>query len=220
MPTGLQGIEALSERQKEILRLVARQYQAKEIARLLRISEHTVKTHTDEARRRLEVPTSRQAARLLLEYEGVAGVPFDEPPPVSGMAQREGEASFSAHEQALSPPRPILDDQLSATGNSLGNAVGSRQIRPDTGLGGSRTPAEHVVQSNESLAHHAGDNGVVDGRWDGFRRRLKTLPTVQLLGVIVMAAILLAFLAGTLVATLLGMFEVVHKISTYSGWGP
>jgi DNA-binding CsgD family transcriptional regulator len=218
MPIGLQGIEALSERQKEILRLVARQYQAKEIARLLKISEHTVKTHTDEARRRLEVPTSRQAARLLLEFEGVIGVPFDEPPPVSGMAQGEGEPSFSAHEQALSPPRPIFDHQLSATGNSLGNAVGPRQIRPDTGLGGSRTPAEHVVQSNESLAHHVGDNGVVNGRWDKFRRRLRDLSTVQLLGLIVIAAIALALVAGMLAGTLLGMVEVVHKLTIYAGW--
>ncbi|MDC7685028.1 helix-turn-helix transcriptional regulator [Asticcacaulis sp. BYS171W] len=66
------GVEKLSARQKEILRLVAQNHQAKEIARLLDIGERTVKTHTEAARERLGVATSRDAARLLVAYEAQA----------------------------------------------------------------------------------------------------------------------------------------------------
>ncbi len=53
-------LATLTARQKEILRLVAQNLQAKEIARELGISERAVKTHTDAARRRLGVATSRE----------------------------------------------------------------------------------------------------------------------------------------------------------------
>lgn len=62
-------VESLSQRQKEILRLIAQGHQTKEIARLLDIRETTVKTHTETARQRLGVATSREAARLLQAYE-------------------------------------------------------------------------------------------------------------------------------------------------------
>jgi hypothetical protein len=59
---------------------------------------------------------------------------------------------------------------------------------------------------------------VADRRWETFRRRLKDLPAIQLLGLIVIAAIALALIAGMLVATLLGIVEVVHKLTYYAGW--
>lgn len=64
------GIESLSNRQKEILRLIGQHYQMKEIARILNVSVSTVRTHTEEARRRLGVATSREAALILLREEG------------------------------------------------------------------------------------------------------------------------------------------------------
>jgi len=67
------GVDSLSKRQKEILRLVARHHQVKEIARLLNISEATVRTHTEEARRRLGAATSREAAIVLLRHESGDG---------------------------------------------------------------------------------------------------------------------------------------------------
>ncbi len=47
---------------------------------------------------------------------------------------------------------------------------------------------------------------------------MKDLPAIELLGIIVIAAIALALIAGMLVATLLGMVEVVHKLTFYAGW--
>jgi DNA-binding CsgD family transcriptional regulator len=213
MAVGLQSVGLLSERQKEILRLVAKHYQAKEIARFLNISEHTVKTHTDEARRRLDVPTSRQAARLLAEFEGAEGLPLDEPPPSMGMQQSPPKASVSGHEQALSPPRSIHDDQLSTTGNSLGNVGGAQQVQRYQGFGGNRPHVEHDVQSFEGAAHLAGNDSVAGGRRVGFTGWLKTLSLPQWLGLIVLISVLFPLMLGLLVqaaTNALTVFQTLH----------
>lgn len=67
------GIEKLTPRQKEILRLLLAGFDAKSIANELGISVHTVTEHLREARRHLGVTNSREAARLLGQAE--AGPP-------------------------------------------------------------------------------------------------------------------------------------------------
>lgn len=63
------GIEALSEREKEALRLLLGGHAAKSIARELDLSVHTVNERLRDARRKLGVSSSREAARLLGEAE-------------------------------------------------------------------------------------------------------------------------------------------------------
>ena len=58
-------LHKLTPRQKENLRLLIRGFDAKSIAKELAISVHTVTEHLREARRRLGVSNSREAARLL-----------------------------------------------------------------------------------------------------------------------------------------------------------
>ncbi len=60
----------LNERQKQCLRLVYENLEAKEIARTLSLSPHTVNEHLRDARRALGVPRSMQAARMLAKAEG------------------------------------------------------------------------------------------------------------------------------------------------------
>lgn len=90
------GVEKLSARQKEILRLVAQNHQAKEIARLLDIGERTVKTHTEAARERLGVATSRDAARLLVAYE----------------AQLNAQTGVGRDDRGAARPIPDADDTV------------------------------------------------------------------------------------------------------------
>lgn len=59
----------LNERQKQCLRLYNAKFEAKEIAKRLNISPHTVNEHLRDARRILGVDRSIQAARMLGEYE-------------------------------------------------------------------------------------------------------------------------------------------------------
>lgn len=63
------GIEALSEREKKTLRLLIRGHNAKSIAHSLGLSVHTVNDRLRDARRKLNVSSSREAARRLAEFE-------------------------------------------------------------------------------------------------------------------------------------------------------
>ena len=63
------GILTLSEREKETLRLLLGGHDAKSIARHLGLSVHTINERLRDARRKLDVSSSREAARLLAEAE-------------------------------------------------------------------------------------------------------------------------------------------------------
>lgn len=63
------GVEALSDREKETLRLLLAGYDAKSIASELRLSVHTVNERLRDARRKLGVSSSREAARTLAQAE-------------------------------------------------------------------------------------------------------------------------------------------------------
>ena len=63
------GLQKLTPRQMEILRLLQGGFDTKSIARELDISVHTVTEHLREARRSLGVSNSREAARMLAQAE-------------------------------------------------------------------------------------------------------------------------------------------------------
>ncbi len=217
MPTTLKGIDALSERQKEILHLTAQHHQAKEIARLLHISENTVKTHMGEARRRLGGITTKQAIRLLLAQEETRSLPLE------GGDLKEvippGAESMPAwfHEQALHTQRRSHPDRLHPTAEDMADDDITLQT-PEYSFRYSTGAVGEPSRSGRSAHGDSSSHGILDGRWVAFRRRLKTLPAIQVIGLIVIAAIGLALIAGMLVATLLGMVEVVHKLTIYAGW--
>jgi DNA-binding CsgD family transcriptional regulator len=66
------GIEALSEREKQTLRLILDGHDAKSMARSLGLSVHTINERLRDARRKLGVSSSREAARLLGQAERTA----------------------------------------------------------------------------------------------------------------------------------------------------
>lgn len=63
------GIDALTEKEKATLRLIVRGHDAKSIARHFDLSVHTINERLRDARRKLGVPSSREAARLLDAHE-------------------------------------------------------------------------------------------------------------------------------------------------------
>ena len=65
-----EGVWSLTEKEKQTLRLMVRGHDAKSIARSLGLSVHTINERLRDARRKLAVSSSREAARLLLEAEG------------------------------------------------------------------------------------------------------------------------------------------------------
>jgi DNA-binding CsgD family transcriptional regulator len=72
------GVSALTEREKQTLRLIVRGHDAKSVARSLGLSVHTINERLRDARRKLSVSSSREAARLLMDAE--AGVSATLPP--------------------------------------------------------------------------------------------------------------------------------------------
>jgi DNA-binding CsgD family transcriptional regulator len=73
-----QGGWALTEKEKQTLRLIVRGHDAKSTARSLGLSVHTINERLRDARRKMAVSSSREAARLLLEAEG-SGVGSPDP---------------------------------------------------------------------------------------------------------------------------------------------
>lgn len=65
-----EGYASLSEKEKETLRLIVRGHDAKSAARQLDLSIHTVNERLRDARRKLSVSSSREAARIVLAAEG------------------------------------------------------------------------------------------------------------------------------------------------------
>jgi len=64
------GLAALTDKEKDALRLLLRGHDAKSSARALGLSVHTVNERLRDARRKLGVTSSREAARRLLAEEG------------------------------------------------------------------------------------------------------------------------------------------------------
>lgn len=64
------GRWALTEKEKQTLRMIVRGHDAKSIARSVGLSVHTINERLRDARRKMAVSSSREAARLLLEAEG------------------------------------------------------------------------------------------------------------------------------------------------------
>ncbi|WP_343528152.1 DUF4019 domain-containing protein [Sphingomonas sp.] len=69
------GIAALTDKEKQTLRLIVRGHDAKSIAQNLDLSVHTINERLRDARRKLAVSSSREAARLLLDAEGGVSLP-------------------------------------------------------------------------------------------------------------------------------------------------
>lgn len=97
------GYEALTEREKQTLRLMLRGHDAKSMARELDLSVHTINERLRYARRKLSVSSSREAARVLHEVEGPSPVsPHDE----SLGDQALGEAAAMMGGASSANPKP------------------------------------------------------------------------------------------------------------------
>jgi DNA-binding CsgD family transcriptional regulator len=64
-----EGYQSLTDKEKETLRLLVRGYDTKTIARHFALSVHTVNERLRNARRKMTVSSSREAARLLSDTE-------------------------------------------------------------------------------------------------------------------------------------------------------
>lgn len=91
---------ALTEKEKQTLRLIVRGHDAKSAARSLGLSVHTINERLRDARRKMAVSSSREAARLLLEAEGGSRSPN---PDLFGDTGIGGDASGSLVDHGTAP---------------------------------------------------------------------------------------------------------------------
>jgi DNA-binding CsgD family transcriptional regulator len=101
-----QGYQALTEKEKQTLRLMLLGHDAKSLARHLDLSVHTVNERLRDARRKLEVSSSREAARLLLQTE------LENPQSVGDTLLREARS-----------PGAVPQGDASAQGPKAGNRL-------------------------------------------------------------------------------------------------
>lgn len=140
------GVEALTEKEKETLRLLLVGHDAKSMARHFDLSVHTINERLRDARRKLAVSSSKEAARLLREAEGTA------PENVGDAESWAASPGRDQHHASLSPPAPR---RLRAIGWAIGGvtmfaiaaallAVTSPTTHPTTGPGEQAAPAATV----------------------------------------------------------------------------
>ncbi|MBI1405619.1 MAG: hypothetical protein GC145_05790 [Caulobacter sp.] len=141
------GLERLTERERQVLRLVYEHLNSKEIGRKLGIADHTVVNHLRKARERLGVTTRFEAARLLRAAEqhamtrSVSGMTVvmapDEDDP-AGLAQRTGARRHdpSQRSQPRRRPRPQPGALDEGRGGALRERLppGPAVENPDAGL--------------------------------------------------------------------------------------
>ena len=99
------GYRALTEKEKQTLRLIARGHDVKSSARDLGLSVHTINERLREARRKMAVSSSREAARRLLETEGASAAPAA--PQLSVDTDLGEDARRAAIDQGRAPPRGV-----------------------------------------------------------------------------------------------------------------
>lgn len=91
----------LTEKEKQALRLMVRGHDAKSIARSLGLSVHTINERLRDARRKMAVSSSREAARLLLTAEGGdVGLP---PPELLVDEEIGGDHAAPAFDEEVAP---------------------------------------------------------------------------------------------------------------------
>ena len=96
-----EGLWSLTEKEKQTLRLIVRGHDAKSIARSLGLSVHTINERLRDARRKMAVSSSREAARLLLQAEG--DHPGSPQPELLGDAGIGEDAIFPPADQGVTP---------------------------------------------------------------------------------------------------------------------
>lgn len=150
---------ALTEKEKETLRLLVRGHDTKTIARHFDLSVHTINERLRNARQKMSVSSSRQAARLLLDKEG------DHPSFLADRFLGEAESAdrLLVHEtpdagHGSRIPLAMLTGvimmsfiiaavALSSLSQNTGPAVEAAQVEPATETSSSALPASDVITS-------------------------------------------------------------------------
>ena len=174
------AIQTLTEKEKETLRLLVSGYDAKSMASHLGLSVHTINERLRDARRKMAVSSSREAARQLRDVE-------HEDPKTLGDKAFGGAGAAGVEEVAASTEAPrmvrplgwIIGGLLMSLGlalfaiSSMTGTAGAPAAAPST------APAESaaVAAARDWLA--LVDKGDWNKSWEGTGQSFKALNTVE-----------------------------------------
>lgn len=165
-----QDVQALTDKEKVTLRLLLAGHDAKSMARHLGLSVHTVNERLRDARRKLSVSSSREAARRLREAEAAAPESFGDERIGDARTAPAGQHGAEPGTRLFANPRKAW-----AIGGfamlSLALAMLALSEAPDAARDGAGRPAEGSAASApaESEASRAARQflALVDaGNWD------------------------------------------------------
>lgn len=174
------GIHALTEKEKETLRLLVSGYDAKSMARHLGLSVHTVNERLRDARRKMAVSSSREAARQLRESERQAPKKLGDKAFGDAVAAGVDEIATSAE-----APRMVRPLGWIAGGLLMSLSLALLAFSSMTGTAGAPAAAPSTA-SAESAAVGAArdwlalvDKGDWNASWEGTGQAFKALNTAQ-----------------------------------------
>lgn len=126
-------LPALSEGEKQCLRLVAQGFSSKEIARQLHVSEHTVDQRVRTSLRKFGVPSRKEAARLFVSHQQLAPHPETYQPLIHQSEPLASDAEPApSTDQPESPDaeteRPSFPRRIFAFGPPLGGSINELSI--------------------------------------------------------------------------------------------
>jgi DNA-binding CsgD family transcriptional regulator len=179
-------VQGLTEREKLTLRLMVRGHDAKSIARSLGLSVHTINERLREARRKMEVSSSREAARLLLEVE-VAAVSAD-PNSLGDKEIGEDTCPERVNQEATPVGGRVRNGRpwIIIGGLTMILTLGLLALAASDPLPSTATPARISAQGETSeMAAHARhwlellDQGLWDESYQGTGSAFKKLNTLQ-----------------------------------------
>ncbi|MEO5586721.1 MAG: DUF4019 domain-containing protein [Novosphingobium sp.] len=182
------GISALTERERETLRLLYVSHDAKSIARTLGLSVHTVNERLRDARRKLGLSSSREAARLLADAEQTRPDFFGDKQfgvAVMQISRLDDDTSGAAHRIAwLGGGMLVMSLIIAAIVLSSGGAGGAhgppaQSITANVSTPARSSPAPPIVAPAERPARQW--LALLDGaRWEESWRATATLFRSQL----------------------------------------
>jgi DNA-binding CsgD family transcriptional regulator len=171
----LAGYQALTEKEKQTLRLIVRGHDAKSMARHLGLSVHTVNERLRDARRKLEVSSSREAARLLLDTEGddpqkLADKPIGEAAGAATVARSDEPDSGTVRASGVASPVGWLIAGVAIMSAILGILIlaAAPQSAPQSAGQPASSEASAVAPLAETEAVRAARDWLVlhdEGRW-------------------------------------------------------
>jgi len=162
------GTQALTDKEKQTLRLLLAGHDAKSMARHLGLSVHTINERLRDARRKVGASSSREAARLLRQAEGgdpesVGDKWFGDAPPAP--ADQGGPAATGPHRRAAWAIGGLAMITLAIAALALSAAP---QHRPATAAHSAAAP---VAESSATRAARAFLALVDAGNWqDSYAR--------------------------------------------------